>query len=184
MKLLMVLCLSASSALAQSDPALLDRYFQQGEQALAQGRYQEAAAAYEKLKELSPDTAEVHAKLGLIYFQQTDYARAASALGQALKLKPSLPKADILLAMSLSELGRFKEALPGLQKGFRQASDAPLRRLSGLQLLRAHTGLQQDAEAVEVALQLTRLHPDDPEILYHCGRLFGNFAYLQTMKLS
>src|SRR5688500_5055123 len=105
MDLLLALWMTGHSLLTpQADPGALDRYFQEGEQALAQGRYEEAARAYEKLKELSPDTAEVHAKLGLIYFQQTDYARAASALGQALKLKPSLPKADILLAMSLSEL--------------------------------------------------------------------------------
>jgi tetratricopeptide (TPR) repeat protein len=185
MKLLLALWMIGNSFLApQADPAALDRYFQEGEQALAQGRYQEAARAYEKLKELSPATAEVHAKLGLIYFQQRDYERAVPALRQALKLKPSLSKADVLLAMSLSELGRFKEALPGLQKGFRQASDVPLRRMAGLQLLRAHTGLQQDARAVEVALELSRLHPDDPEILYHSGRLFANFAYLQTLKLS
>jgi tetratricopeptide (TPR) repeat protein len=185
MNLLMVLGMLGNLLLVQqADPAALDRYFQEGEQALAQGRYEEAARAYEKLKELSPATAEVHAKLGLIYFQQADYARAASALRQALKLKPSLPRADILLAMSLSELGRFKEALPGLQKGFRQAADVPLRRLAGLQLMRAHTGLGQDGKAVEVALELTRLHPDDPEILYHSGRLFANFAYLQTLKLS
>ena len=34
-----------------------------------------------------------------------------------------------------------------------------------------------------MALELGRLYPDDPEVLYHGGRLFGNFAYLQTMKL-
>src|SRR5687767_15187349 len=107
MKLLMVLCLCVPSAVAQEgDPAVLDRYVQQGEQALAQGRYAEAATAYEKLKELSPATAEVHAKLGLIYFQQRDYDRAVSALRHALKLKPALPRADMLLAMSLSELGQ------------------------------------------------------------------------------
>jgi len=184
MTLLMVLLTIGNSIGPQADPGVRDRYFREGEEALAQGRYEEAARAYEKLKELSPSTAEVHAKLGLIYFQQGDYERAASALRQGLKLKPSLPKADILLAMSLSELGRFKEALPGLQKGFRQASDAPLRRMTGLQLMRAHTGLGQDAKAVEVALELSRLHPDDPEILYHSGRLFANFAYLQTLKLS
>ena len=184
MKLLMVLCLCVPSAVAQEgDPAVLDRYVQQGEQALAQGRYAEAATAYEKLKELSPATAEVHAKLGLIYFQQRDYDRAVSALRHALKLKPALPRADMLLAMSLSELGQFKEALPGLQKGFRQTADAALRRMSGLQLQRAYTGLEQDDKAVEAALELTRLYPDDAEVLYHAGRLFANFAYLTTVKL-
>jgi len=185
MEILMALCLATAPALAQQpDPSLLDRYFQEGERALAAGRYSEAAQAYEKLRELSPATAEVHAKLGLVYFQLRDYEKSAAALRQALKLKPALPKADILLAMSLSELGRFKEALPGLQKGFRQTADAWLRRMCGLQLMRAHTGLQQDAQAVGIALELSRAYPDDPEVLYHSGRLFGNFAYLQTMKLA
>jgi tetratricopeptide (TPR) repeat protein len=184
MKPLMVLLVSASSGLAQPpDPNALDRYAQEGERALAQGRYEEAAQAYEKLRELSPETAEVHAKLGLIYFQQRDYARSVPALGRALKIKPTLPGVDILLAMSLSELGRYREALPGLQKGFRQTADSRLRRLSGLQLQRAYTGLEQDDKAVEVALELTRLYPDDPEVLYHGGRIFANYAYLTTVKL-
>src|ERR1044072_1972384 len=28
------------------------------------------------------------------------------------------------------------------------------------------------------------MYPDDPEVLYHSGRLFANFAYLQTMHLA
>lgn len=177
--------LSAPAAQAQTpDSALLQRYSEEGRRALAEHRYEEAARAYEKLKELSPRTAEVHASLGLIYFQQQRFTDAVPALRRALKLNPALPRADILLAMCLSELGEFKEALPGLRNGFRQASDAPLRRLAGLQLMRAYTGLQEDGKAAEVALVLARLHPDDPEVLYHSGRLFANLAYLQTMKLA
>jgi tetratricopeptide (TPR) repeat protein len=181
----LLLCVSGSPVLAQApDPALLERYAAEGEKALAERRYDEAARAYEKLRDLSPQTAEVHAKLGLIYYQKRDYEHAVPALRRAMALKPTLPKLDVLLAMCLSELGQFREALPGLRKGFRQSSDAPLRRSAGLQLLRAYTGLEQDAEAVDVALQLSRLHPDDPEVLYHSSRLFANFAYLQTMTLS
>jgi len=179
--LLYLVCLSASQA---SDPDLLQRYSQEGERALADHRYEDARKAYEKLRELSPGTAEVHAGLGLIYYQQRKFALAVPALRQALKLKPALPNTDVLLAMCLSELGQFREALPGLRKGFRQSSDVPLRRSCGLQLQRAYTGLQQDDKAVEVALELTRLHPEDPEVLYHAGRLFSNYAYLTTMKLA
>ena len=179
--LLYLVCLSAAQA---PDPGLLQRYSQEGERALAEHRYEDAAKAYEKLRELSPGTAEVHAGLGLIYFQQRKFAQAVPALRQALKLKPALPNTDVLLAMCLSELGQFREALPGLRKGFRQSSDVPLRRSCGLQLQRAYTGLQQDDKAVEVALELTRLHPEDPEVLYHSGRLFSNYAYLTTMKLA
>ena len=178
------LFLAAPSAQTQApDAGQLERYAQEAQRALAEQRYDDAARAFEKLRDLSPQTAEVHAQLGLVYFQQHAFAKAVPSLRQALKLQPSLPKVDILLALCLSELGQFKEALPGLRKAFKQTADDPLRRLAGLQLTRAYTGLEQDDKAVEVALELGRLYPDDPEVLYHGGRLFGNFAYLQTMKL-
>jgi tetratricopeptide (TPR) repeat protein len=184
-KLLILLCLSAASLLAQQpDPASLQRYFQEGEKALAEGRYADAERSYSKLRELNPEVAEVHVKLGLIYFQQGKFAQAVPALNKALKLKPALPNADILLAMSLSELGRYNEALAGLEKGFRRSPDPALKRLAGLQLQRAYTGLGKDSKAVEIALELNRLYPDDPEILYHGSRLYANFAYLMLRKLS
>jgi len=167
----------------EPDAARLDRYAQEAQQALAGKRYDDAVRAFEKLRELSPQTAEVHAQLGAVYFQQHAFGKAVPSLRQAQKLKPGLPNVDVLLALCLSELGQFKEALPGLRKAFKQTTDDPLRRLGGLQLERAYTGLEQDDKAVEVALELSRLYPSDPEVLYHGGRLFGNFAYLQTMKL-
>src|SRR5262245_2606745 len=168
----------------QASNAQLQRYSQEGEKALAAGRYDEAAQAYEKLRELAPNMAEVHARLGLIYFQQGRFEQAAPALREAIKLKPTLPNTDVLLGMTLSELGRYEEALPALQKGFKRATDPALKRASGLQLQRAYTGLRQDDKAVEVALELTRLYPKDPEVLYHAGRLFANYAYLSTVKLA
>ena len=129
----MLLCLSAAPLLAQQpDPASLQRYFQEGEKALAEGRYADAERSYSKLRELNPEVAEVHVKLGLIYFQQGKFAQAVPALSKALKLKPTLPNADILLAMSLSEMGRYNEAIPGLEKGFRRSPDPALKRLAGL----------------------------------------------------
>lgn len=185
LRLMILLCLSATSGLAQqTNSTLLQRYSQEGEKALAEQRYDEAARAYEKVRELAPNTAEAHARLGLIYFLQGRFEQAAPALRQALKLKPLLPNTDVLLAMSLSELGQYQEALPALQKGFKRTTDPALRRASGLQLQRAYTGLRQDDKAVEVALELTRLYPKDPEVLYHAGRLFANYAYLSTVKLA
>jgi predicted Zn-dependent protease len=86
--------------------------------------------------------------------------------------------------MSLSEVGRFSEALPGLENGFKHTHDSGLRRMIGLHLERAYTGLHRDNDAVEVALELSRLYPGDPEVLYHTGRLFGNYAYLTVQKLQ
>jgi len=179
------LCLSSLRLLAQQpDSNLIGRYSQEGAQALAEQRYAEAEKAYEKLVQLDPGAAEVHANLGLIYYQEKKFAQAVPAWRQALKLKPSLPNAHIFLALSLSELGRYAEALPGLQNEFKGSRSPALRRLAGLHLERAYTGLHRDTDAVQVALELTRLYPDDPEVLYETARLYSNFAYLTLVRLQ
>jgi tetratricopeptide (TPR) repeat protein len=71
-----------------------------------------------------------------VYFQEKKYEEAVQALRQALKLKPNLSKTNSLLAISLSELGRYREALPGLDRGFHSSTDPATKRMCGLQLLR------------------------------------------------
>ncbi len=159
------------------------RYAGEGQQALAQGRFAVAQGDFEKLAKLEPNVAEVHATLAAICFQQREYDEAIREVRIAQKLKPGLPKLDSLLALSLAETGRFEPALPGLEKGFKQTADTEVRRMCGLQLIRAYTALGRDADAVETALQLNRLYPDDPEILYHTGRVYGNFAYIVMERL-
>jgi tetratricopeptide (TPR) repeat protein len=168
---------------AQDTSADVQKYAEQGERALSDGRYSEAEEAYKKVQQLAPQTAEVYGRLGLIYFQQDKFDEAVPVLRKALRLKPGLPNTDVLLAMSLSELGHYQEALPGLEKGFR-SSDQVLKRLSGLQLVRALTGLQRDRKAVETALDLNRLFPNDPEVLYHTSKIYANFAFLTLRNLS
>lgn len=101
---------------APQDEAAIERYSDLGQSALAAGRYAEAEKAFEQLRYLEPNIPEVHANLGLIYFQQRKFEQAVPALRQALKLKPSLTKSDNLLAMSLSEIGHYSEAVSGLEK--------------------------------------------------------------------
>jgi tetratricopeptide (TPR) repeat protein len=174
----------AGPTLAQQTSDAQVRLSAEGAKALAEHRYGDAERAFQALRDLSPAVAEVHASLGFAYFQQGKFTLAVPALRQAIKLKPSLPNASALLAMSLGELGQFEEALPGLERAFKQPADKALRRAAGLQLQRAFTGLQRDADAVGVALQLARLYPNDPEILYHASRLHANFAFLTLRSLA
>ncbi len=159
-------------------------YSEVGQSALAQGRYAEAESAFEKLREAEPTVAEVHANLGAIYFQERKYDKAIPALRQALKLKPNLSKAATLLGIALSETGNYKDAISGLEKGFARDPDPQVKRMCGLQLLRAYSGMQEDEKAVRTALELNRLYSNDPEVLYHTGRIYGNFAYLTMKKLG
>ena len=180
----MLLCLSACTVQAQSshqDEAA--QYGEAGQQALAAGQYAVAQTNFEKLAKLEPGIAEVHATLAVIYYKQRAYDLAVKEIRTAQKLKPSLPKLDSLLGQSLAEMGRFHDALPGLEKGFKQSADGEIRRMCGLQLLRVYTGLNRDSDAVETALALNKYYPSDPEVLYHTGRIFGNIAYVVMEKL-
>jgi tetratricopeptide (TPR) repeat protein len=181
----LALALTGASAVAQTAPASdVNRYADEGSRALAAGRYSEAEQAYEKLSGLQPGVAEVHATLGLIYFQEGRFERAVPELQKALKLKPGLPRADSLLAMCRAEMGQFNEALPGLEKCFHQSTDSMVRRMCGLQLTRTYTDLSRDSKAVETALELNRLYPDDPEVLYNTSKIYGNYAFLTMQKLG
>ena len=62
--------------------------------------------------------------------------------------------------------------------------DPEMKRLCGLHLERTYTGLNRDSDAVKVGLELNRLYPNDPEVLYHNGRIFGNFAFLTMQRLA
>jgi tetratricopeptide (TPR) repeat protein len=171
-----------SAQSSASSPA--ERYAEEGQLALAEGRYTDAEEAYKKLRQLKPGVAEIHANLGLIYFKEGKFEQAVPTLRQALKLKPSLTNSDNLLAMSLSELGQYREAMTGLEKCFHRSNDPEMKRLCGLHLERSYTGLQQHAKAVETALELDKLYPKDPEVLYHSGRVYGSLAYLTMEQLA
>jgi Putative Zn-dependent protease, contains TPR repeats len=179
------ICLWACAGYCQSSTeAEIERYSQEGQKALAEARYPDAERAFEKLRSLEPDVPEIYANLGLIYFQEKKFEQAVPSLRHALKVNPALPKLDTLLAMSLSELGQYQEAVPGLEKGFHRSADTAIKRMCGLQLERAYTWLHEDGKAVEVALDLDRLYPDDPEVLYHNAKIFGNFAFLSVQRLA
>jgi tetratricopeptide (TPR) repeat protein len=170
-------CVPAQQTAMQRDYAAAQR-------ALASGDVDGALSMFEQLSRANPAIAEIHATLGVIRFQKGDYPGALKELDEAKRLKPALPRLDGLIAMSQAEMGEFKHALPALEETFRTAKDEPVKRMSGLQLERVYTALQRDDDAVKVAMELQRLFPSDPEVLYHNGRIFGNFAFLTMQKLA
>lgn len=176
-------CLAAPLQGQPGNDDAAQRYAAAGQRALAEGHYDEAQSSFEALAKLDPGVAEVHATLAVIYFKLRKYEQAVEQIQTARRLKPSLPRLGSLLGLSLSELGRFTEALPLLEQGFKQTADPEIRRMCGLQLLRAYTGLSRDSDAVATSLALNRYYPNDPEVLYHTGRIYGNYAYLIMQRL-
>jgi tetratricopeptide (TPR) repeat protein len=175
---LLVVCPAFSQATKS-----LQEWYEEGEKALAEKRLDAATKAYQSLARARPDLAEVHAKLGLIFYLQGKFAQAVTEFEQALRLKPGLEQADVLLAMSYSEVSRYQDALPGLEKGFDRPPDEATRRLVGLELLRCYTALKKLDRAAEIAIRLQRVYPEDPEVVYHAGRLYGELAFANMQKL-
>jgi tetratricopeptide (TPR) repeat protein len=184
---LSIVVASATAPLrAQSNSAAQSReevLAQQGRQSLASGRLDQAEASFAELAKLEPFVAEIYANLGAVYFQEGKLDEAIDSLRQALRLKPSLVRVKTLLAICLAESGHSAEAVPGLEAGFRSSAEPQVRRQCGLELLRTYTALHRNADAVETSLALNRAYPDDPEILYQTGRIYGNFTYLTMEKL-
>lgn len=154
-----------------------------GQQAMMQNDYAAAQHNFEQVAKLEPGVAEVHATLAAICFRQREYDQAIREIRAAQRLKPGLPKLESLLGVSLAEESRYAEALPHLEKGFHQEQDPAVRRMCGLELLRSYSELGRDPDSVETALALNRLYPNDPEVLYHTGRIYGSYAYTIMERL-
>ena len=181
---LVACCAFSGSLLCQTAaPSQLESIYREAETAFREQRLDVAADGYRRLAELSPDTAEIHAKLGLIEYLRARFGEAVPALRTALQLKPGLPNVNTLLSISLAELGQFREALPGLEKGFEDPADSDLRRLIGLELQRSYTALGRQHDASRTMGKLSELYPDDPEILYHSGRFFADLAASSMRRL-
>ena len=179
-----LLGLGVASTVAQTATGrVLQDTYQEAERAFREERLEAAAVGYLKLAELSPDTAEVHAKLGLIHYLQGQFQDAVPSFRRALDLKPGIPNVDALLAMSLAGIGKHSEAIPGLEEGFRDPANGDLRRLIGLELQRMYAVLGQNDSAGTIVARLGELYPDDPEVLYHTGRFHADMAAAAMQRL-
>lgn len=82
----------------------------------AAGRLQDAEHHYLRVLEKNPDSTEARYKLGLIYHQIGDTARAVPFLAAALKMKPSEPRYWLALATALLGFGRVPDARAILER--------------------------------------------------------------------
>lgn len=166
------------------DEAQLGR-FRAAEAAFAEQRYGEAAEGYEALAGELPQYAELHAKLGLSRFFNRQCSQSAPAFQQALDIRPDLKAARVLLSICLSELGRFSEALPGLEEGYSDPPGYPgVKRLAGLELVRSYLGLGRHAHAARITAELQIAHPEDPEILFHANRTYREVAIQAAFEIA
>jgi tetratricopeptide (TPR) repeat protein len=172
---------------AQQPPAAAQAEAQQGADALQRGDFAAAEQHLSRALAADPSLAEVRANLGLAYYVDGKYAEAVEAFRQALKQNASLSTAQSFLPLSLAGLNRCDEAVPGLRHEYSSNPDLKLRRILGLSLQRCLFESGQQAEADQVTQELLAKYPDDVDVLYEAGQMYGKLSsqiYLRLMKVA
>ncbi len=177
----------AGSGRAQQPPPAVQEEVRKGVEELERNNLAAAEQHLSRALAADPNLAEVRANLGLAYYVDHKYDQAVATFRQALKQQPSLRTAQTFLPLSLAALGQCEEAIPGLRREFSTHPDVKLRRILGLSLQRCliETGKQADAD--QVAQELLAGYPDDVDVLYEAGQMYGKLSseiYLRLMKIA
>ncbi len=81
-----------------------------------QGRLAEAERIYAGVVQRAPNHFDALHLLGVIAYQNRDYARAVQLISKAISINPGVASAYSNRSNALKELGRFEEALAGYDK--------------------------------------------------------------------
>src|SRR5579875_571110 len=135
------------------EPAVRDQV-QAGVAALKAGDLTAAQRHFEAVLKANPRLAEVRANLGLAYYAAHQY---------------QLATARSFLPLSLAAVGRCQEAIPELNREFDGPSNAKLRRITGLSLVKCYMQMDDNSAAAEAAAKLVSSYPDAPDVLYITG---------------
>jgi len=97
---------------AITDPSSVgEGLLQQGSELSRQGRYEQSEAVCRRACILQPNSADVHAHLGLALQGQGRFQEAERAYNKSLELNPQQPMVCLNLGVVLQEQKRFDEAL-------------------------------------------------------------------------
>jgi tetratricopeptide (TPR) repeat protein len=104
-----------------ADPAQL---FQHGQDALAQGRLDEAEKDFRKVLEIDPQAGSAYANLGVVYMRRKQWDRALQNFEKAERMMPQVAGIRLNIGLVYFRQNRFLEAIPPLESVVREQPDA------------------------------------------------------------
>jgi tetratricopeptide (TPR) repeat protein len=125
----------------------------------AQGRYEEAIAAYQRAIELDPEDAAPHNGLGIVYRAQGRHEEAIAAYQRAIALDPEDADYHNNLGIAYQHAGRYEEAIAAYQRAIELDPEYAVPRV-GLAGVYRHIG-DTDASSRHVEQSRRLLAPDD-----------------------
>jgi len=165
-----------SSAAQVSDEVTPDVQQLYAQAKSAQQRNDNATAVekYREMIKLAPHLAAAYNNLGMLYFNEHDYAKTVDVLKHGLRLNPNMPSASAMLGMSYFQLGEDEKAEPFLQAGLRANPADDQVEMTLAQILVQEKKL--DEAASHLNNYLTR-NPKNQEAWYLLGK-----AYMQMSE--
>jgi tetratricopeptide (TPR) repeat protein len=162
---LIMACAFAPSALSQASEA--EKAFHRGTDALRNGQFDAASAAFSRTIALSPGFAEAHFNFGLVRLQQGAFDEAIASFEKSLVLKPRLRGANLFLGIARYRKNDYAGAIGALKREA-QIDPANSKVLMWLGVAQLAAG---DATSATASLDhAAALNPTDVDILYHRGR--------------
>jgi tetratricopeptide (TPR) repeat protein len=162
----------------------IESHSRQAQEFLRKGQPDQAAGEFRAILALDPNNVDAHGNLGVTYFFQSDYAKAAQQLRSAIKLRPNLWKIQALLGLSEKRLGQAASAQADLEKSFPQLQEEKLRIQAGMELIEIYYAAGQLDKAANVAGILRQLAPTDTDILYTAYRIYSDLAGESMLTMS
>ncbi len=130
------------------------------------GRYDEAAAHFEKILQIHPDFYDGLLNMGIMRFKQGRLLEAIEYCHAAIRSQPDAPKAHVQLAHALWKQNRDEAALEEMRRALQLApKDADIRADFGLALER----VGRIPEAIEQLHEALRLNPNNAEAHNNLG---------------
>src|SRR5438270_8162288 len=163
----------------QDDP--VQRLYAKAKSAEAAGNIQDAIAKYEAILKLDPRLGAAYNNLGLLYFKQREFEKAAVVLQKGLAVDPKMPSASALLGVSLYQLGRYSEARAPLELAL---TANPNDNNAELFLARCHIRLEHQSNAAEHLQKLSRREPDNQEVWYLLGKVYMRLSEQSLAKMN
>ena len=175
LNLTLLLCLGLASA--QS----VDDLYAQAKAAQSRNDLATAIGKYQEILRLAPKLAPAYNNLGMLYFREHEYRKAAEILEQGLKVDPSMSSASALLGLSLYEAADYAQARPRLEAAVRANPNDNNARMF---LVKDLTQLgDADAAAVELQ-QLAKRQPENQEVWYLLSRVYMKLSENAMAKLN
>ena len=118
---------------------------------------------------MAPNRADIYQLLGEIAIRNNDYQGAYESANKAIQLSPKDLQSTIILARSLSALGRHNEALAKLNTMLPTVPDSRLLQLERVNILRKINGPRAGLDELQ---RLVNSYPEDFSILNALAKSF------------